>query len=325
MLDCAADNPFAPEIQKDKDVVPVEQPCKVLVVDDDESVHHITKLILERSVFPGWKLDLLHATSGVEAKEVFARHRDIAVVILDVIMEHDEAGLDVARYIREELQNRFVRIIIRTGQAGIRPDGRLLATHDINDFRTKSELTSDKLYSCVLTAIRNHAEILSLQNTNATMQAALACLGRMHGFSQTEGGSGVLEDAHAEFLRHLFAHEQPPVCHCTPKTPPVAVAWFGHWERGRGDGASVVQSIHAHLDAFGDPAPTLPASHRECLAHVSTGSGWHRDAYGVTGWMRSPGADRMTLFHATSAEFLAPDREAWVMIALSALARTLPS
>lgn len=87
---------------------------KLLVVDDEEDVHHVTRLVLGRFRFEGRPVCLLAAYSAAEARVVLASHPDIAVILLDVVMESDDAGLRLVRHVREELGNRNVRIILRT-------------------------------------------------------------------------------------------------------------------------------------------------------------------------------------------------------------------
>ena len=88
---------------------------KVLVVDDEEEVHAVTKLVLADFSYENKGLLFLHAYSGKEARALIAEHPDTAIIFLDVVMEKNDAGLEVVRYIREELKNSFVRIILRTG------------------------------------------------------------------------------------------------------------------------------------------------------------------------------------------------------------------
>ncbi len=91
-------------------------PWKVLVVDDEPDVHDITKLTLNRFMLDERPLAFLHAYSGAQAKEILATESNIALVFLDVVMESDDAGLEVARWMRQDLGNQFTRIVLRTGQ-----------------------------------------------------------------------------------------------------------------------------------------------------------------------------------------------------------------
>ena len=128
------------------------QPWRVLVVDDEEEVHAVSKLALEDFEFNGRGLEMIHAYSGQEAKEIMAKEAEIALILLDVVMETDHAGLEVVQYIREQLGNRFVRIILRTGQPGQAPEYKVITEYDINDYKSKTELTRQKLFTAVYTS-----------------------------------------------------------------------------------------------------------------------------------------------------------------------------
>lgn len=75
---------------------PAKRPWKLIIVDDEEEVHDVTRLALNGFTFAERPLDFLSAYSGEEAKSLLAEHPDGAVVLLDVVMETDHAGLDVA-------------------------------------------------------------------------------------------------------------------------------------------------------------------------------------------------------------------------------------
>ncbi len=132
---------------------------KIVIVDDQEDVHSVTRLVLDDFAFEGRKLTCLSAYSGREAKELILEHPDTAVMLLDVVMETNRAGLDVAQFIREEAKNRFVRIILRTGQPGEAPEREVVTELDINDYRQKIELTADGLVTSVTTAIRSYRDL----------------------------------------------------------------------------------------------------------------------------------------------------------------------
>lgn len=133
--------------------------CKVLIVDDEVEVHSVTKTVLSQFVFEGKKLELLSAYSGEEAIKMLKEHDDIQLVLLDVVMESDDAGLIVAKKIREELHQRKVRIVLRTGQPGSAPEKEVIDNYDINDYKEKTELTSKKLYTTVISALRAYRDM----------------------------------------------------------------------------------------------------------------------------------------------------------------------
>ncbi|MES2015281.1 MAG: DUF3369 domain-containing protein [Pseudomonadota bacterium] len=138
-------------------------PWKVLLVDDEPDIHDITKLTLTRFRLDGRALTFLHAYSGAEAKQLLASELDIALVFLDVVMEQEDSGLEVARWMREELGNQFTRIVLRTGQPGQAPEERVIVNYDINDYKEKTELDRTKLFTTTFAALRAYRDIMKVE------------------------------------------------------------------------------------------------------------------------------------------------------------------
>ncbi len=132
-------------------------------MDDEQEVHSITKMILSDLVFKDRKISFLDAYSAQEAELILRSEDDIAVVLLDVVMESDNAGLELTKFIREELGNEAVRIILRTGQPGQAPEERVILDYDINDYKAKNELTARKLITSVVASLRAYDSIVRLQ------------------------------------------------------------------------------------------------------------------------------------------------------------------
>ncbi|WP_108651540.1 DUF3369 domain-containing protein [Dongshaea marina] len=138
---------------------------KILVVDDEVDIHHLTRMVIKNKVFFGKGLELLEANSGQEARELLRQHSDIALILLDVVMETEHEGLEVARYTREDLNNRLTRIILRTGQPGITPEVDTVIHYDINDYKQKSELTAERLIVSIYTALRCYRDMKAIEDT----------------------------------------------------------------------------------------------------------------------------------------------------------------
>lgn len=136
---------------------------KVLIVDDEKIVHESTKMVLSDFEYQERYLEFLCAYTAEEAKEILKRHDDIAVVLLDVVMEKDDSGLQLVKYIRDEIKNKFIRIILRTGQPGQAPEEEVVINYDINDYKMKTELTLQKLLTTVISALRSYANIMELE------------------------------------------------------------------------------------------------------------------------------------------------------------------
>jgi response regulator RpfG family c-di-GMP phosphodiesterase len=136
---------------------------KLLIVDDEAEVHNVTRLVLGGFHYRGRGLEFLSAYTGQEAKDMLAAHPDIAVILLDVVMEENDTGLKLVKYIREDLENRFVRIILRTGQPGQAPEERVIVEYDINDYKEKTELTAQKLLTTIVSALRTSSDIATIE------------------------------------------------------------------------------------------------------------------------------------------------------------------
>ncbi|QBI01781.1 EAL domain-containing response regulator [Pseudoduganella albidiflava] len=165
---------------------------RVMIVDDDADVHSTTTFALGNLDMGGRPLEFVHAYSAAEARELLARERDIAVILLDVVMEQEHAGLHLVRHIRETLKLADVRIILRTGQPGYAPEIDAIRDFDINDYKTKSELTRIKLYTTVTAAIRSYEQIRRLDDhrrgLNRIVEAGSALMA-LHGMRDFAAGA----------------------------------------------------------------------------------------------------------------------------------------
>jgi response regulator RpfG family c-di-GMP phosphodiesterase len=138
-------------------------PWKVLIADDEPEVHDVTRLVLGGFQFADRRLEFLSAHSAAEARALLLLHPDTAVLLLDVVMESEQAGLHLVRSIREELDNPFVRIVLRTGQAGQAPEQDVIAEYDINDYKEKTELTATRLSTTMYAALRAYRDMRTIE------------------------------------------------------------------------------------------------------------------------------------------------------------------
>ncbi len=149
---------------------PDDRPWRILVVDDDPDVHRVTRYALKDVTVEGKGLLIFAAYSGEEGFEILAREHDIGLILLDVVMEAEDAGLKLIKRIRGELANQAVRIVLRTGQPGSAPEREVVASYDINDYKEKSELTANKLYTLVHAALRSYRDIRALERNRLGLE-----------------------------------------------------------------------------------------------------------------------------------------------------------
>lgn len=135
---------------------------KLLIVDDDAEVHEATRFALQGIRLCGRRLELIPAHSAGEAATIMEDEADIAVLLLDVVMESPDAGLRLVRRIRQDLQRSEVRIVLRTGQPGQAPELEVIRDYDINDYKTKAELTHTRLITTLIAAIRSYEQLQAL-------------------------------------------------------------------------------------------------------------------------------------------------------------------
>lgn len=150
-----------------------ERCWKVMIVDDEQDIHSVTRMVTHQMQFMDLPVQTISAYSGAEAKHLIQEHPDTALMFLDVVMETEHAGLDVVKYVRNELQNTQTRIILRTGQPGQAPELNVIVEYDINDYKEKAELTSQKLRTTIFASLRNYRDIQAIEITKHNLEAMI--------------------------------------------------------------------------------------------------------------------------------------------------------
>jgi signal transduction histidine kinase/CheY-like chemotaxis protein len=159
---------------------------KIAVIDDDAAVHEGTRFALSDYVLNGQTLEILSAYSAAEGEKLMRDNPDIAAVLLDVIMETDAAGLELVEYIRNELKNETVRIILRTGQPGQAPERRVIVDYDINDYKAKTELTADKLFTSLTAALRSYQQLERMVQTRRGLEIIIDAASTLYDFKSMQ-------------------------------------------------------------------------------------------------------------------------------------------
>ncbi|MDP3652105.1 MAG: DUF3369 domain-containing protein [Rhodoferax sp.] len=204
-------------------VVPDALPWRVLIVDDEADIHAVTRLVLGGVTFKGRSLELLSAYSGAEGFQVLAKESDIALVLLDVVMESDDAGLKLAQRIRDELNNSWVRIVLRTGQPGQAPEERVIVDFDINDYKSKTELTKQKLFTTVIASLRAYEGLITIERNRVGLSKILHGASNLYQLrSLQEFASGVLNQVNA--ILDLGSHGELCVLQNNSAQEPVGPA-----------------------------------------------------------------------------------------------------
>lgn len=158
----------------------VKTPWKVLVVDDDHEIFGVTKLALGHFEFEGRGLDIHYAKSAAAGQLFFEQHDDVAIALVDVVMETDDAGLRLVETVREDLENHYTRIVLRTGQPGFAPEVEIIKSYDIDGYKAKTELTQQSLVHCFYTSLRSYRDLVRIQQFQQGLEALIDSLLTMH-------------------------------------------------------------------------------------------------------------------------------------------------
>jgi signal transduction histidine kinase/CheY-like chemotaxis protein len=172
-----------------EDQVPLQETgprWKIAVIDDDPAVHDGTRFALSDFVLDGQRIEILSASSAAEGRDLLTSHPDIAAVLLDVIMETDNAGLDLVHFIRHTLKNETVRIILRTGQPGQAPERQVIVAYDINDYKAKTELTADKLFTTLAAALRSYQQLQRMVETRRGLEIIIEAASTLFDFKSVQ-------------------------------------------------------------------------------------------------------------------------------------------
>ncbi|MDR3414790.1 MAG: DUF3369 domain-containing protein [Nevskia sp.] len=236
---------FAPER-----VAPaVGENWKILIADDEPDVHYITELTLRGEIFHGRPLQFLHAYSGKEAVEMLRRDAGIALVLLDVVMETEHAGLDAVQAIRNVLGNHRTRIVLRTGHPGQAPEQEVVRCYDINDYKEKTELTSKKMFTLVHTSLGHYRKLTALEENKAGLETVIntsATIFELRSLQQF--ARGVLQQLSALLYTKadaLIVHAEGLAASRSRDSAPRVIAAIGRFAEAEGKELSAVPDVPA--------------------------------------------------------------------------------
>lgn len=181
-----------------------DHPWHVMVVDDEPAVHDVTSLVLAGFEMDGRPLQFTHCYSAAEAFAALSLPNDIALILLDVVMETEHAGLDLARKIREEIRNLNVRIVLRTGQPGQAPEEQVIKDYDINDYKEKTDLTRRKLITVFYAGLRAYRDLMRIEHARQGLRRSIEAISQVYDSQNLRSfASAVLEQVN--FLLDLNA------------------------------------------------------------------------------------------------------------------------
>jgi len=198
---------------------------KVLIVDDENDVHEITKIAFRYFEFENKTIEFFSAYSAAEAKKIMSEVSDIALILLDVVMEEEDSGLRFVKFLRQEVNQKLTRVIIRTGQPGQAPEKKVMIEYDINDYKEKTDLTQDKFFTTMVMALRSYRDLTQIEKNRLELLLTIQAQGRFipYNFLSHLGKSSITDIAlgdHVETaLTVLFLDIRGFTAACQKLTP----------------------------------------------------------------------------------------------------------
>jgi diguanylate cyclase (GGDEF)-like protein len=246
---------FAPEDPIDHAAPQIKRrPWRVAIIDDAPEVHTVTHTVLKNVTFRDRPIEFFNAYSAAEGRRMLAEVSDLAVVFLDVVMESDQAGLDLIGFIRNELGNKDIRIILRTGQPGHAPEAEVIIQYDINDYKQKSELSAGHLFTTLIAALRGYQDLITIRASRQGLQDILQGTSQLFkNKSVNQFLSGVLTQVNAIFrlgddallyVRNLSAGEnEEKVMAASGKYSPYMGQSTSHYEFPGAVRAAILEAL----------------------------------------------------------------------------------
>lgn len=216
---------------------------KILVVDDEPAVHSVTRLAIERLVVDGVPLQIYSSASAKEGRELLDQHPDAALLLLDVVMETDDAGLRLVDWLRRERGNGMLRIVLRTGQPGLAPEMEVMAGYDINDYLSKTEVTTQRLITAVMAGVRAYRDLRMISIQRLGLRRVIDATATLFDTSSVEQLlTGILEQVAGLLLPRestVFFVARLPLFEPTETVPKVLAA-SGRFADSRGQPISEI-------------------------------------------------------------------------------------
>ncbi len=236
---------------------PSRKKWKIIIADDDAEMHFVTRFALSHFEFDGRQLEFLQAYSASEALALVAAHPDAAVMLLDVVMETENAGLEIVSKIRENLNNRRIRIVLRTGQAGVAPESEVMQRYDINDYREKTEMTGLRLATVLYSCLRSFRDIMSIETSKVGLEKIISSSAHLYRLPSAEKfAEGVLDQLNA--LLHI---QDGALCANQPEAIGDSLAAYGRDDTE----LRVLAATGAFSDTIGKPVQEVLSEDRLAL------------------------------------------------------------
>lgn len=165
---------FSDETDEDDSCIEKTTIWNILSVEDSTDYQAALVSSLNAITLPPHTCLKIHtAQSAYQASKILNSCHNIGLILLDVVMEEDDAGLRLVSIIREEIGDASVRIVLLTGQPGFAPEQEVMQSLDIDEYWNKSDINEDKLKTIVYSNMRTWAYMRELTEARQGLQIVL--------------------------------------------------------------------------------------------------------------------------------------------------------
>lgn len=159
---------------------------KILIADDDNFIHRMIKEMNQDIKFENKRIEFYSAYTSQEAIDILEENQDMALVLIDVFLEEQNSGLRLVEYIREEIKNSDIRIVLMTGKGSMILQEKAILNYDINGYENKSELFSKKMNTVILSTLRSFRDINKIKNNKLAMGEVVESISNLYETSSIE-------------------------------------------------------------------------------------------------------------------------------------------
>ena len=159
-------------------------------------MHEGTRFALSDYTLNGQKLEILSAYSAAEGRTLMRAHPDIAAVLLDVIMETDAAGPRSSWNISATTSGtRLSASSCEPVSPARRRSAASIVQYDINDYKAKTELTADKLFTSLTAALRSYQQLERMVQTRRGLEIIIDAASTLYDFRSMQRLAEGVSDA----------------------------------------------------------------------------------------------------------------------------------
>ena len=150
---------------------------KVLLADDDPIFHKIGHAKLDGVEFDGHQIETFNSDDYKSSCLFLQENPDTALVVLDIHMDEASTGFKIIDFVRNDLNNSELRILLYTGDSNIESEESMLDSYAVSGYLSKTDPAPEQLLTKVKLALRSYSDIRKVKKlgqTNSELEKEVA-------------------------------------------------------------------------------------------------------------------------------------------------------